>query len=88
MSAASAALYTVGGREEPFSDEESRHIATIHVVLSHRPPRAYPDDGSGLKCVAERAAYAAAAAYNFHDTRIVRVDLLSIEKVEADDADE
>lgn len=73
----------VRGREEPFEDEESRFVATLRVVLSHRPGM-HSASEDGLKCVAHRAAHAAAEAYNFFDTRIVSVEVVDVEEASTD----
>jgi hypothetical protein len=75
------------GREKPFEGEEiETHVATIRVVLSYDPSQTFGFRyrESDLRCVADRAVHAAAAAYNFHSTRIVAVELVDIVEVEAD----
>lgn len=74
---ATTVLSVLRGREKPFDEPGDYYEATIVVRMQTVARSRYVEDD--LRCVADRAAYAAAAAYNLANTRITAVRLERIE---------
>jgi hypothetical protein len=72
--------YELRGREESYEDGVE-YVAVVHITLSHKPNHhSEYRDMEDAACVVERAAMAAAAAYNLARTRLASVRVVEIKR--------